>query len=76
MASLRSLRRRARLTQLELAGRAGLEVSTIARLERGVMPNPTKQTLEKLAHGLGVPPLAVWRAHDLSVAHPGGRRVA
>ena len=73
--SLRVLRDRAGLTQTELAGRAGLKQETISALERGKVPNPRKQTLDRLAHGLGVPRPEVWRGLELTVAR-GGRRVA
>ena len=52
---LRALRRRAGLTQRELAARAGLTHSTVAYLETGkhaALPS----TVRKLAAALGVPP--------------------
>jgi DNA-binding XRE family transcriptional regulator len=47
------LRRRAGLTQLELAKRAGMRQPRIAEIERGEY-NPRLDTLAKLAWGLGV----------------------
>ncbi|HEX6913023.1 MAG TPA: helix-turn-helix transcriptional regulator [Longimicrobium sp.] len=46
------LRRRAGLTQVELAGRAGMRQPRIAEIERGEY-NPRLDTLAKLAWGLG-----------------------
>jgi transcriptional regulator with XRE-family HTH domain len=47
------LRRRLRLTQQELARRAGLNPNTIARLEQGVLHDLRGQTLARLAEVLG-----------------------
>jgi transcriptional regulator with XRE-family HTH domain len=49
---LRELRRRGGLTQQGLARRAGLSVSTVARLEQGGLPSPA--TVAALARALGV----------------------
>jgi DNA-binding XRE family transcriptional regulator len=52
--ALHSLRQKARLSQLELAWRAGLTPSTISRIEKGhVAPNLV--TVERLAAALCVP---------------------
>lgn len=51
---LARLRAERELTQAELALRAGLEVSTIARLENGQSRNPHAQTLTRIARALGV----------------------
>lgn len=51
---IRDLRKAAKLTQEELAGRSGLPQSHISRLEKG-QHSPSRETLEKLAKGLGVP---------------------
>lgn len=40
------------LTQKELAERSGLKQSNLCRLENG-NSNPSVETLEKVAHGLG-----------------------
>jgi predicted transcriptional regulator len=52
--TLRRERRRAGLTQEELAKEAGVGVATIARLEAGEIDAPRVSTLRKLANTLGV----------------------
>ncbi len=47
-----SLRLDAGLTQSQLASEAGIHQSEISKIERGRL-NPTKETLETLAHALG-----------------------
>lgn len=50
-------RRLARLTQRELASRAGVHKETISRLERGaVAGSPEAETLRKLASALALSP--------------------
>jgi transcriptional regulator with XRE-family HTH domain len=49
----RDMRREAGLTQDELAKRSGLAISTVARIETGVV-NPGFDTLLDLADGLNV----------------------
>jgi DNA-binding XRE family transcriptional regulator len=51
---IRAERRKADLTQEELAKRAGIPQSHVSRLENG-QHSPTSMTLEKIAHALGVP---------------------
>ncbi len=53
---LRAERRRAALTQEELAKRAGVGVATIARIEGGDIEEPRVSTLRKLAEALGMEP--------------------
>jgi transcriptional regulator with XRE-family HTH domain len=53
---LRGARRRAALTQTELAEKAGVGVATIARIETGEITEPRVSTLRKLADALGVTP--------------------
>jgi transcriptional regulator with XRE-family HTH domain len=55
---VRSLRRRRGLTQVALAGAAGVSRSTVARVELGES-NPDLQTMGKLARALGVPTAAL-----------------
>jgi transcriptional regulator with XRE-family HTH domain len=52
---LRELRRRARLTQQELADTAGLSLRTVSDLERGVATTPQKETVRLLADALHLP---------------------
>jgi transcriptional regulator with XRE-family HTH domain len=51
---LREERRRAALTQGELAERAGVGINTIVRIETGEISEPRVSTLRKLANALGV----------------------
>jgi DNA-binding XRE family transcriptional regulator len=51
---IREARRKAGLTQKELAQRSGLRQSHISRLERG-RHSPSFVTLEKIAEALGIP---------------------
>jgi len=60
---IREARRQAKLTQAELAERAGTTQSTIARLERGG-GNPTFETLERVLHAAG-------HRLELSAVHQG-----
>jgi transcriptional regulator with XRE-family HTH domain len=53
---LREERRRAALTQGELAEKAGVGINTIVRIETGEVPEPRVSTLRKLAHALGTEP--------------------
>jgi transcriptional regulator with XRE-family HTH domain len=53
---LRSARRRAALTQTELAERSGVGITTITRIESGHIPEPRVSTLRKLADALEVSP--------------------
>ena len=50
--SIRKLRAKKNLTQRELARRAGLDVTYISGIERGVR-NPSLKSLESVAKGLG-----------------------
>jgi transcriptional regulator with XRE-family HTH domain len=53
---LRTERRRAALTQEELAEKAGVGIATIARIETGDIEEPRVSTLRKLAHALEIEP--------------------
>jgi transcriptional regulator with XRE-family HTH domain len=64
---IRRARKRAGLTQAELAERAGVTQSTIARLERGG-GNPTFLMLERVLHAAG-------HRLELSAVHQGLRTV-
>ncbi|MBD3784808.1 MAG: helix-turn-helix transcriptional regulator [Micrococcales bacterium] len=56
---LRSYRRRAALTQEELAERAGLAATAVSALERGQRTRPYPHTVRALATALGL------ATHDL-----------
>ena len=51
---LKEERRRAALTQGELAERAGVGINTIVRIETGEISEPRVSTLRKLANALSV----------------------
>ncbi|MPZ27287.1 MAG: GNAT family N-acetyltransferase [Micromonosporaceae bacterium] len=51
--ALRALRRRADVSQRELAGRSGVPVSTVGRIEAGTSPDPRLRTVERLARAAG-----------------------
>ncbi|WP_162274987.1 helix-turn-helix domain-containing protein [Mailhella massiliensis] len=52
--TLKQLRRDKRLTQEELAQRAGLDYKYLQKLEGKAPSSPTLSTLEKLAKGLDI----------------------
>ncbi len=52
--NLTRLRRRAKLTQAELAEASGVAQQTVSRLERGEAREPTYATVRALADALGV----------------------
>jgi transcriptional regulator with XRE-family HTH domain len=65
--NLREARRRAALTQGELADKAGVGITTIVRIETGEITEPRVSTLRKLAQALGVEPrdlLQDWERPD------------
>lgn len=51
--NIRTIRRNKKLTQEEVAERAGIHVTTFGRIERGES-NPPLQTLNKIAQALKV----------------------
>lgn len=51
---LRSLRKKAELSQEETADRAGIHVTYLSGIERGFR-NPSIRNVRRLAHALGVP---------------------
>jgi transcriptional regulator with XRE-family HTH domain len=53
--SLRELRRRAGLTQRELADRTGLDFSYISKIENGRVPPPAADTVLHISRALGEP---------------------
>lgn len=52
---LKTLRERGEMTQVELAKKAGVTQTYIAKLEAGDKKNPSLEVLKKLARALGVP---------------------
>jgi transcriptional regulator with XRE-family HTH domain len=60
---LRDLRKRALLTQQELADKSGVGVTTIIRIERNQV-EPHGSTIRKLAEALGVEPHELVRRAD------------
>lgn len=56
MQTLRAAREDAKLTQDELASLSGVAQATISSIERGTRPNPTIDTVERLAKALGIAP--------------------
>ena len=52
--AIRFLRETKELSQRELAANSGIDATEISRLEKG-KSNPTHETLQRLAKGLGVP---------------------
>lgn len=53
---LRTARKRAGLTQDQLAAKSGVDQTTISRLEIDPHPNPTLLTRDRLARALGIRP--------------------
>ena len=60
---VRRLREEQALTQAELADRSGVSLSTVSRLEQTSWP-VRAGTIRKLAHALGVQPIALTRQDD------------
>jgi ribosome-binding protein aMBF1 (putative translation factor) len=52
-AAIRSERQRQNLTLEQLAEKAGLDAPALSRIETGRNPNPTVETLSRLARALG-----------------------
>ena len=53
-ARLRAFRQAKGLTKYRLAKNTGVSQTYIYRLEKGEIPNPRRDTLQKLAHGLDI----------------------
>lgn len=69
-ANVQRLRRKNKLTQEQLAERAGIEARYIRTIERG-QTNLTLDVLVRLAEVLGVDPRLLLRPADLEPARPG-----
>lgn len=68
--NVRKLRRRAGMTQEQLAEEAAFELRFFQRLERGTV-NLSIDSLVRLARALGVPPAVLLRRATLPPAQPG-----
>jgi transcriptional regulator with XRE-family HTH domain len=60
--TLKELRQAVGLTQTEVAARAALAQSTYSAIESGETPNPSTQTVQRLAKAFGVPAAVVMAA--------------
>ncbi len=47
-------RKQQELTQKELAEKAGIDLFTLSKIETGTTPNPTIETMKRIADALGV----------------------
>lgn len=54
--TLREARKQQGWTQERLADESGVDQTTISRLETDPKPNPTRETIERLAKALGIAP--------------------
>lgn len=52
--NIKKLRKKHKLSQEELARKAGITFSTLIKIESGVNNNPTIKALKKIANTLGV----------------------
>lgn len=52
--NIRKLRQQKGMSQDRLSKKANLALNTIVKIETGESPNPTVETLEKIAKALGV----------------------
>lgn len=59
---LRTARKLARLTQQQLADKAGVDISAISRVESGERSiySMTYKSVQRLAQALGVPAIELW----------------
>ena len=62
-------RKRAGLTQHQLAEASGISYSYLTKLENGAQSNPTRETMSRLSEALGVPLEARWIFSD-AIATP------
>jgi len=62
--AVRFLRETKGLSQRELAGSSGIDATEISRLEKG-KSNPTYETLQRLANGLGVPCSQIFTVEEI-----------
>jgi transcriptional regulator with XRE-family HTH domain len=67
--AVRFLRETKGLSQRELEARSGIDATEISRLEKG-KSNPTHETLQRLARGLGVPCSQIFTLEEVFAAAP------
>ena len=67
--AVRFLRETKKLSQRELAGSSGIDATEIFRLEKG-KSNPTHETLQRLASGLGVPCSQIFTLEEIFAGAP------
>ncbi|AJE44852.1 helix-turn-helix domain-containing protein [Celeribacter indicus] len=60
---VRDLRKRQRMTGADLAGRAGLSVGMLSKIENGVI-SPSLNTIQTLAHALRVPLVQLFSGYE------------
>lgn len=68
ISALRAMRHKARMSQEELAARAGVTRDTIYRAERADAPPPSLRTQRRVAEVLEVDADAIWPAQDEAAA--------
>jgi transcriptional regulator with XRE-family HTH domain len=71
--AVRAARKRAGVSQVELAERAGMSQPSIARLERGLV-SPTVITLDRIARALGTELVVDFDPNAGRGTHPPSRR--
>ena len=67
--AVRFLRETKKLSQRDLAGTSGIDATEISRLEKG-KSNPTHETLQRLARGLGVPCSQIFTLEEIFAGVP------
>lgn len=67
--AVRFLRETKKLSQRDLAGASGIDATEISRLEKG-KSNPTHETLQRLAKGLGVPCSQIFTLEEIFASAP------
>jgi transcriptional regulator with XRE-family HTH domain len=67
--AIRFLRETKKLSQRDLAGSSGIDATEISRLEKG-KSNPTHETLQRLAKGLGVPCSQIFTLEEVFAGAP------
>lgn len=60
---VRDLRKRQRMTGADLAGKTGLSVGMLSKIENGVI-SPSLNTISALAHALGVPLVQLFAGYE------------